>query len=415
MKRLGWVAILLSSVSVTLAAENWPQFRGPSSLGLSVETNLPVKWSSTANVRWKTPLPGPGHSSPIVWHTRVFVTAYRRPQGLRSYFSSAGGQLSLLALDRETGRIVWERQVPVRQIEETHSTNSPASPTPVTDGTLIYTYFGSFGLVAYDFAGNKVWEKPLGPFPNAWGSASSPVLYGNLLILNCDTDAEDFLLAVDKTTGKTVWRTDRGDVERSWPTPYIWSADGRDEIVVSGSGRVRSYDPKTGRELWSAGGLTQWVAPTPVSAHGLLFVASNGPGGNIIMAIRPGGRGDITRSHVAWRYDRAAPYVPSPVVVGDFLYTVKDGGVMTCLNARTGALVWQQRLPAGGSYYASLVAADGKIYATSEDGVVTVVSAKGVFEPLAANAMGERTMATPAIAGGRIYIRTDENLYAIGR
>jgi outer membrane protein assembly factor BamB len=395
-------------------ADNWPQFRGPRSQGLSLETGLPVKWSASSNVRWKTPLPGPGHSSPIVWGERIFLTAFRPEGSMRRLFGSAQGKLLVLCLEKGSGRVLWEREVAAERIEPVHSTNSPASPTPATDGRYLYVYFGSRGLVCFDFDGKKIWENLLGPFPNEWGSASSPVLYGNMVLLNCDTDAEDFLLAVDKNTGKTLWRTSRSEVNRSWPTPFIWHAEGRDEVVVSGSGRVKGYDPRDGRELWSVSGLTTWVTPTPVSAHGLLYVAANGPGGNIIMAIRPGGRGDATRTHVAWRYDRSAPYSSSPVVVGDYLYAVKNGGVMTCLNAKTGALVWQERLPARGEYYASLLAADGKVYALSEGGEVTVVAAKPAFEVLSTNQMGERCMASPAISGGQIFIRTDQHLFCIG-
>lgn len=394
------------------AAENWPQFRGPQSQGISTETGLPVTWDASRNVRWKTPLPGPGHSSPIIWGNRIFLTAFK-PATFGRFTGS--GRLAVLCLDRTTGKIVWEREVAARTIEDTHPTNSPASPTPVTDGTLVYVYFGSRGLIAYDFNGTLVWEKPLGPFPNEWGSASSPVLYGNMLLLNLDTDADDFLLAVDKASGKTIWQTSRAGATRSWATPMIWNAGGQDEIVVSGSYRVKAYSPKDGKELWTVDGLTTWVTPTPVTAHGLLFVTANGPGGNITMAIRPGGRGNITNTHVAWRYERAAPYISSPVVVGDYLYTVRNGGVMTCLNARTGALAWQQRLPAGGDYYSSLLAADGKIYALSEDGIATVLAAKPAYEPLAANRLGERCMASIAVSEGLLFIRSDESLFAIAR
>ena len=400
----GMVLVGLILFAANVSADNWPQFRGAGSQGISTETKLPVKWSATSNVRWKTALPGPGHSSPIIWGNRIFLTA----------FNQSKNQLLVLALDKDSGKILWERPVPAQRIEEYHSTNAPASPTPATDGKQVYVYFGSSGLTCFDFAGNKVWENRFGPFPNEWGSASSPVLYGEMLLLNVDTDGEDFLLAVNKNTGKNIWKTSRSDVDRSWPSPVIWNAGGRDEIVVSGSGRVKSYDPKDGRELWTVDGLTKWVTPTPVMAHNLLYVASDGPGGNIVMAIRPGGRGNATKTHVAWRYDKAAPYSSSPVVVGDYLYTVKNGGVMTCLNAKTGELVWQERLPAKGAYYASLVAADGKIYALDEEGKATVVAAKPAYELLSSNDMGERCMASPAISGGQLFIRSDEHLFCIG-
>jgi outer membrane protein assembly factor BamB len=398
-----------------LLADNWPQFRGPHQ-GHSLETGLPLKWSATENVLWKTPLPGPGHSSPVIWGDRVFLTAFKSAatSTLSRLLGSVRGQLLVLALDKDTGEVLWEREVPADEIEGTHRTNAPASPTPVTDGEHVYVYFGSRGLTAFDFDGKKVWEKRLGPFPNQWGSASSPVLYGDMLLLIVDTDAEDFLLAVDKKTGKTIWKTSRSNVVRSWSVPLIWNVDGKDQIVVSGSRTVKGYNAKDGRELWKLDGLTKWVTPMPVSAHGLLFVTSNGPGGNVVLAIRPGGRGDITGTHVAWRYQRSAPYISSPVVVGDYLYLVKNGGIMTCLAAKTGKLAWQERLPGRGNYYASLVAGDGRIYAVSEDGEVTVVAAKPDFQVLATNAMGERTMATPSVSDRRIFIRTDESLFAIG-
>ena len=411
------MAVLALSVAGA-GAENWPQFRGPSSQGLSSETGLPLRWDATTNVRWKTPLPGPGHSSPVVWGDRVFLTAFRAAAGIRSYFSNRG-ELLVLALDSRNGRILWERNVGAPQIEATHSTNAPASPTPVTDGRLVYAHFGSRGLVAYDFEGRQVWVKPLGPFQNEWGSASSPILYNNLLILNSDTDGEDFLLAVDKATGKTVWRTSRPQTTRAWPTPFIWTAaaqgtpSGRDQIVVSGSDTVRAYDPANGGEIWNVSGLTMFVTPTPVAAHGLLFVASNGPGGNVFMAIRPGGRGNVTATHVAWKYDRAAPYSASPIVVGDYLYGFKNGGVVICLNAKTGQLAYQQRMRARGDAYASPIAAEGRIYITSDDGDTSVIAAKPTFELLATNSIGERVMASPAAANGVLYLRSDRHLFAI--
>jgi outer membrane protein assembly factor BamB len=420
MKRRILFTAVATSVAIvaTLRADNWPQFRGPSAQGISTETGLPLRWDATTNVRWKTALPGPGHSSPVVWGDRIFLTAYRAAGGLRSYFSNAG-ELVVLALDTRGGKILWERNVGAAQIEGTHSTNAPASPTLVTDGKLVYAYFGSRGLVTYDFEGRQVWIKPFGPFPNEWGSASSPILYNNLLILNVDTDGEDFLLAVDKTNGRTVWRTPRPETTRAWPTAFIWTAaaqgipNARDQIVVSGSLRVRAYDPYNGREIWTVDGLTMWVAPTPVAAHGLLFVTSNGPGGNIFLAIRPGGRGDVTATHVAWKYDRAAPYIASAVVVGDYIYAVKNGGVVTCLNARTGEPMWQERLRARGDYFSSPLTGDGKIYATSDDGETSIIAARPTFELLATNSVGERVMASPAVADGILYLRSDQHLFAI--
>jgi outer membrane protein assembly factor BamB len=418
-------AVLAALVAAsTVHAENWPQFRGAHG-GVSGETGIPVTWSASSNVAWRTALPGPGHSSPIVWADRIFLTAFRRQEGgswslTRSVAGmiargvSVNGQLLVLSLDRRSGKVLWERPVAAPAIEEIHPTNSPASPTPVTDGTHVFAYFGSFGLVAFDFNGNKVWEKRLGPFPNEWGSASSPILHGSALILNVDTDGEDFLLAVDKTSGRTMWQTKRL-ATRAWPVPVIWNVNGQDQIVVSGSERVIAYDPATGSEIWRVDGLSTWVSPTPVIAHGLLYVTSSGQGGNVTMAIRPGGRGNITATHIAWQNARAATYISSPVVVGDYLFTVRNGGVVTCLNAKTGQLVWQERVRGGGDYYASPVAVEGRIYVTSEDGVVSVVAAKPVFELLGSSDLGERTMASPAVSQGQMFVRTDTHLWAVGR
>ncbi|HYP53213.1 MAG TPA: PQQ-binding-like beta-propeller repeat protein, partial [Pyrinomonadaceae bacterium] len=297
LSRLTTAALLSVLSATTSRAEDWPQYRGPRGQGVSAERGLPVKWGAGSGVQWKTPLPGPGHSSPVVWGERIFLTAYRGPA------AGARGQLLVLALDKRTGRVVWEREVRAERIESVHPTNAPATPTPATDGRRVYVFFGSYGLVSFDFDGRKVWEKPLGPYPVEWGTAASPILHGALLLLNFNTDAEDFLLAVDKETGRTVWRTAHPATERSFATPMIWEAGGREQVVVSGSGHVKGYDVRTGRELWSVGGVPKWVAPTPVAAHGLLYAASNSQP-NFVMAIRPGGSGDVTATHVAWRYDK---------------------------------------------------------------------------------------------------------------
>ena len=416
-----WTSGLIAALVTvtTVEATDWPQWRGPGGHGRTSAIGLPIQWDSVTNVRWKTRLPGPGHSSPIVWGDRIVLTAFRDAGGLLSYFWTRG-HLLVLALDKRTGKILWERRVHADRIEEIHSRNSPASPTPVTDGSLVYVYFGSVGLAAFDFKGRQVWEKRFGPHRNEWGSGSSPILYGGLIILNVDSDGDDFLLAIDKASGQTVWQTSRAGVARGWSTPYVWTAvdqatgdgkgTGKDEIVVAGSGHVTAYDPADGRELWRAEGTFEWVAPTPVAGRGLLYVASKGS----VMAIRPGGRGDTTRSHVVWRR-RDGPYIASPVLVDGGLYIVEDGGVMTCLHPKTGALIWQARLPARGNYYASLVAGDGKIYVTNEDGDVTVLASDSTFNILRTNALGERTMASPAVADGVIYFRSDHHLFAVGQ
>jgi outer membrane protein assembly factor BamB len=407
------IVLLLCGV---VFGQNWPQFRGPGSLGISEEKGLPLRWSATENVRWKTALPGPGHSSPVIWGERLFLTAFQPGLGssILSRISSPRGALLLLCIDTKNGSILWNRQVPAGKIEAVHRTNSPASPTPATDGRYVYFYVGSYGILCYDLDGKKIWERPLGSFHNEWGSASSPVIYKNMVLASFDTDGEDFLLALDKNTGREVWRTSRNPAERSWPTPFIWETGERTEVVVSGSGKVTSYDPDTGKELWTVKGLTKWVCPTPVAGHGLLYVVSGGPGGDVFLAIRPGGRGDITASHIAWQYNRGAPYAPSPVLLSDYLYAVRNGGVLTCLDAKSGQLVYQKRLPAAGEYYASPIASEGKIYTLSEDGDACVIEEGPACRILATNSLGERCMASPAVSRGQIFLRSDESLFCIG-
>jgi hypothetical protein len=417
MKWILWIPVaFFLTFGQPISGQNWPQFRGPESLGVSPERGLPLRWSATENVRWKTALPGPGHSSPIVWNERIFLTAFEPGIGSRllSMISSPRGNLALICIDAADGKILWQKQVPASNIEQVHSTNSPASPTPVTDGRHVYFYVGSYGVLCYDFAGNRIWEHRLGPFSNEWGSASSPVLHDDMVLLNCDTDGDDFLIALDRNTGREIWKTSRTPSTRSWPTPFVWNTPAGPEIAVSGSKRVVAYDPKNGNELWTVDGLTQWVCPTPVSGHGLLYVASGGPGGDVFLAIRPGGRGNITNSHIAWRFDRGAPYTPSPVLLGDYLYAVRSGGIMTCLSAKSGQLVYQKRLPAPGDYYASPFASEGKIYTLSEEGDSCVIEEGAGFRILATNSLGERCMASPAVYRGQIFIRSDKHLFCIG-
>ncbi len=411
--------VWLLSFPVIGKSGNWPQFRGWNAAGISEEKGLPVRWSDSENVRWRRELPGPGHSSPTIWGDRIFLTAYQPEEGLARLTSfltgRPAGRLWVLALNAETGSILWQHEVPVEEVEKGHDTNSPASPSSVTDGEHVYFYVGSYGLLCYDLEGNKIWELPLGPYANKWGTASSPILYGDTVIQNVDNDEESYLLAVDKRTGRQRWRASRAGFLRGYATPMLWEINGRTELVVSGSFKVKSYDPDTGREIWTCRGLTRWVNPTPVAGHGLLFVTSSGPGGSVFLAIRPGGRGDITDTHVEWRYERGAPYVPSPIVVGDYLYAVRNGGVATCLEAKTGKVAWQERLPAGGDYYASIVSADGKLYTMSEEGIACVLEAGPTYKVLSTNDIGERCMATPAISNGQIYIRSDSALYSIGQ
>ena len=381
------VTILVLGFHGLADAENWPQFRGWNGAGISEEKNLPIHWSAQDNVYWKAELPGPGHSSPCIWGDKIFLTAFR-PEGgppkiSDEWVPEPKGELIALALSTRTGKVLWQRKIPVK-IEQVHVFNSPASPTPITDGKRVYFYFGSYGLLCYDLEGNKIWDLPLGPSGNDHGGSSSPILYKDSLIMNSDNDEDPFLLAIHKKTGKPKWRTSRSSFDRSFATPMLWQVNGKTEVVVSGSYRVKGYDPDTGEEIWTCRGMTRWAVPIPVAAHGLLF-ATSGLGGNVFLAIQPGGRGDITDTHLAWQ------------------------------RAKTGQVAWQKRLPAGGDYYASILAADGKIYTLSEEGKVCVLEAGSKFNLLSVNDVGERCMATPAISNGQIFIRSDETLYCIGK
>ena len=405
--------------------EVWPQFRGPGGAGLSSSKNVPANWSRTENVIWRTEL-GSGHSSPVIWADRIFLTVFKGsaqalatpPRSLRERLLGGvpqRGELWTVCLNRADGKVLWEKKCPASLIETVHQTSNPASSSPVTDGEHVWVYFGSHGVLCYDLAGNVAWEKPLGPFKNAWGaSGSSPALYNDSLILNLNNDDQAFVLALDKRTGQQKWKTDRVS-QRSYATPMFWNVDGRRQLIINGAEQVTAYDPDTGKEIWSCGGLTKFVNPTPVAGHGLLFAGANGPGGSVVMAIKPGGRGDITGSHVAWQNFGQAPYVPSPLQVGDYLFVVKNGGVATCFEARTGKVMWKEQLTAKGNYYVSPVHADGKVFVANErDGAFTVFAASPTFKILACPVMGERTMATPAIVEGRIYLRTEKALYCIG-
>jgi outer membrane protein assembly factor BamB len=387
-------------------------------------------------------------------------------------------QLMVACLDRHDGRVMWQDAPAADAIEPVHEVSSPASATPVTDGRHVYVFFGSIGLLCYDYQGNERWRVPLGPFGYMfdWGEAASPVLCGDAVIQNCDNDDESFLISVNKRTGTINWRTERPLATVSYATPTVWKSTAGTRLAVAGSGALTFYDPANGSEIAQVTGLPRIVNPTPIVADGLLYVMaysrgepsrdtaevlmtfkdknkdgmlskdelpesmsskfargdtdkdgqltreelkgvfkwaqSNPGGGEILMAIRPGGTGDITDSHVVWQYRRSIPYVPSPLIVHDRIYIAKDGGIATCVDAKTGEPLWgPTRLDAQGSYYASPVYGDGKIYFISERGVVTVVADAPEFTKLAQNDLGSGCKATPAIVGDLLYVRTDETLY----
>ena len=354
---------------------------------------------------WKKAVPGRGNSSPIVWGDRIFLTAAH----------DYGRRVSLIAFRRSDGTQLWEGFAPDGRTGRAHQKNGHASATPSTDGKLIYAFFGSRGLAAFDFNGKLVWHQDLGDVDNYHGSAGSPLLYKNRIILFQDFDGGSFVAAFDAPTGKQVWRTPRRAFV-GWGTPIAVRVGTRDEIIVSSQAAVTAYDPETGRELWVCDGNSFEVIPTPVVGHGLVFASSGRVGPTL--AIRPGGRGNVTRTHLAWTSPKGSPFVPSPVISGDRLYMVNDmASVVTSFEAATGKVLWQGRLGVAQreGFSASPVAVDGKIFFTNDQGETFVLRDGPAFELLRTNRIGEATLASPALVDGRWYIRTDRSLFAIGK
>ncbi len=423
-----------TSVNIAQAQTNWPQWRGSDGSGISAETSVPSEWGDSKNIRWKAPIPGRGHSSPIVWGSRVFLTtsiegsvvpgatAVRHFRKGQEYLNpdSVGADhsytLKLLCLALDSGKLLWEKSLYEGTVyDNRHRKNTYASTTPATDGKYIYVSFEAEGLYCYDFDGKRIWKASLGKIAKGgMGPGTSPVLFENLVILQCDQEYGEgsFIAAVDKKTGKEVWRTTR-DQRRSWATPLLIKTGQRTELVASGPNKIIAYDPATGRELWQAPGVESNPIPSPVFGGGLVFVTA---GSNVkrAFAIRVGGSGDLTgTSNVVWSYEKGTAYVPSPILYREFLYLVTDAGALTCLEAATGKVVYQARMPVATKFTASPVAFDGKIMIVSEDGDSFIVKAGPVPEILHANGLGEAVYASPAIAQGKLLIRGATNLYCI--
>ena len=430
--------ILAAAAGLANAQTNWPQFRGPGSRGIAVGTALPDRWSASENVAWKTPLPGRGWSSPIVWGTKVFLTsvvntgsAEEPKKGL--YFGGnrltppdSVHQWKVYGLDLESGLVLWERQVHEGKPQTAiHLKNSYASETPVTDGERVYVLFGNLGVYCFDLDGNPLWNHPLEPHQTrfGWGQAASPVLHGDRLYVVNDNEDQSYLLALDKRTGAEVWRVAR-DEGSNWSTPLVWETDRRTEIVTPGSGKVRSYD-LDGRLLWSLQGMSSITIATPYVDDGLLYVSSGYVMDPLrpIYAIRAGAEGDIsltssatTNTGIAWSQRRAAPYNPSTLVYDNRLYVLYDRGLFACYNSRDGAEIYEpQRLANGRAFTSSPWAYNGRVFCLNEDGVTFVLKAGDAFELLHTNALAEddMCMATPAVAGDRLLIRTATRLYCI--
>lgn len=401
---LAW-AILLIRPHTSLA-ENWPRWRGPDGNAVSAETNIPVHWSTTDNVRWKTPIAGEGASSPVVWNDRVFVTAA----------IDHGVERFVHCLDARSGRIVWTRGIEDDDPELSLGITGHAAATPVTDGQRVVAFFGNAGAVCYDFAGNLQWQRDLGQFESELGLASSPVLYSGAVIQVCDHDGDRFgtfdsyLVSLDVKTGQTRWKTQRPGLFRSWSTPIIVQPRGEPpQLIVNAQDELRSYDPVTGQKQWFVTGMTGWVTPSPVFGEGLIFATSGKDGPTL--AIRPGGSGDVTESHVAWRRDRGAPYVCSPLYDHGLLYVHDEAGRLTCLHAGDGSVAFQQRLE--GKFVGSAVAIDGRIYLSNDQGVTYILAAGDKFELLGRNNLEEEMLASPAVSAGCLYLRTQSHLYCI--
>lgn len=421
-------------LDATSFAANWPQWRGPSGQGVSEEKNLPTQWGVGKNIKWKTAIPGRSHSSPIVWGNRVFLTtavegdvvpgakAVKHMMGDKEFLhpDSIGADrehsFKVISLDRETGKILWEQTAfKGTPYDNRHRKSSYAASTPATDGKHVFAFFGSEGLFAYDMKGKLVWRADLGKLATVgMGTGTSPLLHGNLVLMQCDEDngTGSFIVALDKKTGKEVWRTPR-KVQVSWATPILVQTAKRTELITSGTEAIIAYDPETGKELWRHKGVESNAIPSPVANMDMVFVSAGFPT-KIAMAINLGGSGDLADT-VAWKYSKGTAYVPSPILYGNYLYLTTDRGILTCLDAKTGEVKYEGgRVPIPATFTASPVAFDGKILLTSEDGDTFMVKAGPTHEILGTNSIGEPVYASPAIADGRIFIRGEKNLYAIG-
>jgi len=416
LKRAALTLVLLGTAVAIPTAENWPQWRGPALNGVSGEKNLPVRWSKTENVAWKLPLPDWSGSTPIVWGDRIFLSV------------AEAGELFLWCVDRTRGAALWKQRLGGGNVRRQKQNMS--SPSPVTDGRTVWAMTGTGILKAFDFAGKELWmrdiQKEYGRFGLQWGYGSSPLLHEDALYVQVlhgmHTNDPSYLLRIDKATGKTVWRVERPTPARfespdAYTTPALLRYGTATEIVVTGADVVTGHDPATGRELWRANGLnpsndsSYRLVASPIVVGDMIFVPSRE---RPILAIRAGGRGDVTRSHVVWSFN-SGPDVPTPVTDGQYFYVVRDNGVMFCLDAKTGKTIYGPvRLPSA-TYSGSPVLADGKIYVTNEDGVTSVVRAGPKFELLARNDFGEYTLSSPAVSDGQIFIRTESALYAVGR
>lgn len=404
----------LSLATLSFAGENWPVWRGPRGDGSSRETGLPVQFSKTENVAWKTKLPGNGYSSPVIWEDRIYLTWCLETE------PNEQKPRVLACLDRKSGKILWEKTVLQAPLEGKNKLNSFASATPATDGTHVWVTFlddPKVVAVCYDRDGKEVWRQSPGKLLSQHGFCSSPILYKDLVILNGDQDAEAYLVAYEKTTGKERWRVDRPNRTRSYCVPIIVEAAGKTQMVLSGSKSVASYDPATGKQHWRIDGPTEQYVASLVYAEDIFFLTTGFPEYHL-MGIRADGEGNITGSQsIAWHKkrvsDREASYVPSPVAHDGHFFVVSDKGFVSCFEVKTGKRMWMEKL--GRRHSASIVVADGFLYIPSDEGEVYVVKASRQFELVAKNRVAEEIFSSPAIAQGQLFIRTVQHLYCFGK
>jgi outer membrane protein assembly factor BamB len=449
-------------IVTSVQAADWPQWRGPLGNGVAPNSSPPTTWSETQNVKWKVAIPGEGHATPVIWGDKVFVltaiptgkkvepSAEPQPEASvqqRAVFGQVqpapdqrprrggepggpgggrGGrgqkpteihQFAILCLDRKTGKVLWQQtareEVPH---EGRHGTGSFSSASPITDGRHVYASFGSRGLYCYDLDGKLIWKEDLGDMrvANSFGEGSSPALHGDTLIVNWDAENESFVVALDKKTGRTLWKQTRGE-RTTWTTPLVIEHEGKAEAIIPATGKIRSYEVATGKLIWECGGLTPNVIPTPVSANGVVYCMS-GFRGNSLLAIKLGRTGDLTDSDaILWRHNKSTPYVPSPLLYGDRLYFYAgNNGTLSCFNAKSGqALIDAERIEGLSGVYASPVGADGRVYLVGREGGAVVIKDADKLEVLASNRLDEKFDASPAVAGKELYLRGHSHLYCL--
>ena len=416
--------MLAAATTAVCAAENWPAWRGADGTGVSHENHAPSKWSKTENVAWRVALPERGNSTPVVWGDRIFLSQAIDKEKWRG----------LLCLDRASGKLLWKAGLTHDAAEPTHPTNPYASASPVTDGARVIAWFGSAGLAAWDFQGKQLWRRDLGIQKHTWGYGTSPVLSGNRIFLNFGPGERSFLIALDKTTGKTLWQVDYPagegkkfanwdprDMYGSWTTPLLLTENARQQLVVSRPGRVEAYDPETGKLLWWCSGMGDLVYPSPVpgrTAKGETVIVAMGGFGGPSLAVKAGGSGDVTATHRLWRLEKSRQMIGSAVIVDGRVYLVDNGGIAECLDLETGTVIWTERLRGTGEdrgVWSSLVLNNGRLYVMNKSAETFVFKTGPVFEPLGVNLLAEPSNSSVVISAGQIFLRTHEALWKIAK